>query len=134
MTQTRLERSADGPAPIVFVGGSSVSRPRLASCRVDENIHIGFVLRLSFHVIGHELTQPAKHARPETRLERSPDGAGSYRICRRELRLPTPIEPFRGSLKRFTLASFGSFRELGVARATHTASLWLRSAVFAWRP
>src|SRR5208337_1919831 len=28
---------------------------------------------------------------PETRLERSPDRAGSYRICRRELRLPIRV-------------------------------------------
>ena len=28
---------------------------------------------------------------PAKWLEGSPDGAGSYRICRRELRLPTPV-------------------------------------------
>jgi hypothetical protein len=37
---------------------------------------------------------------PETRLERSPDRASSYRICRRKLRLPICILALRRAVEK----------------------------------
>jgi hypothetical protein len=54
-------------------------------------------------------SNPEKIQWTKTPPERSPDGAGSYRICRRELCLPIPDLACCRVAERMTLASFGSF-------------------------
>jgi hypothetical protein len=83
---------------------------------------------------------PEKIQWTKTPPERSPDGAGSYRICRRELRLPIPDSRICWRelrlpipdlaccrvVERVTLPSFGSFRVL-VSRPRNPYSFTLAS-------
>jgi hypothetical protein len=88
---------------------------------------------------------PEKIQWTKTPPERSPDGAGSYRICRRELRLPIPDSRICWRelrlpipdlaccrvAERMTLASFGSFCVVVMRpRSPGSFTLKLRSADF----